>query len=347
VTALMTGAYAHTSLGNATAACAAARAGLSRPCEMSRLGWDPDEGAVPIVGHAVRTVTGFQGEARLLALALPALRSVFNGSQLEKNDLGLFLALPDLSARAEIAGARPPSQIDIVDRLINDCALTSRVVARRSFIADQIGFALALRAAIDELANGRVRACIVGAVDTHCDDVSLGMLEQQGRLKTANMPVGIQPGEAAAFVVLESPDRSSAQHAASLSNIMGVATREQPTSQPGTLMGEAPYSAITELTRATGPLPAGKTWFLLDRNGEPSRAHDWACCMVRLAGQMPPMPEWDLARNFGDTGAAASALATVSAARAFSRNHAPGRCAIVMSSTDRGACGAIRLESTR
>ena len=79
----ITGIGANTSLGGAVSACAAVRARLARPRELPRMAFDAEEGAVPVVGHPVPTVAGFQGEARLLSLAIPALRELVSSTGLD------------------------------------------------------------------------------------------------------------------------------------------------------------------------------------------------------------------------------------------------------------------------
>src|SRR6185436_14582460 len=91
---LVTSLGANTSLGNVVVACAAARAGLTRPASVDREVVDAEEGSVPLNGHPISTVAGFKSEARLLALALPALRDLLEGAGTTAlNRTGLFLAL--------------------------------------------------------------------------------------------------------------------------------------------------------------------------------------------------------------------------------------------------------------
>jgi 3-oxoacyl-[acyl-carrier-protein] synthase-1 len=345
--AAITAIGASTSLGASRAACAAARARLARPAPLPRLAFDSEEGPVPVTGHPVALVTGFQGDARLLSLALPALGEVARSMRLEPGAaLGLFVSLPDLETRARAAGSELPARLPLLDRMAADAGLPVAPDLRASYPAGQAGFALAVGSALQLLAQGRAAACIVGGVDTLCDDLAVDALAAQGRLKTGDNPVGLQPGEAAAFLVLEPPESIRRRKAPVLGQVTGCALAHDPRTGDDPPIGQGLAEALRQLA-AGGPLPPGETFFALDRNGESARANDWGCCQQRLTARMPgllPAPEWDLATCFGDTGAASGALAAQAAVVGFARGYAPGRCAVVVSASDGDRRAAVRIE---
>ncbi len=310
--------------------------------------FDPETGPVPVIGHPVPTVAGFQGEARLLSLALPALRELVRSAGLEAStEVALCVGLPDLEARTRVAGTPGLPKLGLLDRIAEGSELRTATQARRAFAAGHVGFALALGAALEFLTQGRIAACIVGGVDTLCDDFAIDALGTQERLKSEDNPVGLQPGEAAAFVLLETPDAAHRRKARALGNVVGISTAEDPRTKDDPPVGEGMASALRQLTVETGALPPGETWFLLDRNGEAVRANDWGHCQQRLTARMPgllPTPEWNLASSLGDTGAASGALAAVAAVRGFARAYAPGRSAVILSAADDRRRAAIRLE---
>ena len=165
-------------------------------------------------------------------------------------------------------------------------------------------------------------------------------LAAQERLKSDRNPVGLQPGEAAAFVLLESPEAARRRKARVLAHVAGVATAEDPRTKDDPPVGEGLALALGRLAAESGALPPGETWFLSDRNGEAVRANDWGYCQQRLTARMPgllPASEWTIATSLGDTGAASGALATAVVVRSFARAYAPGRCAVILSCGGRPA----------
>lgn len=346
--AAITGVGANTSLGGAVTACAAARARLARPALLERVLFDEEEGPAPVVGHPVPTVAGFQGEARLVSLALPALRELVLSAGLHGDaEVALCLALPDLEARAVAAGLPAPPRSRLVDRLVDLASLRVPLELRITFAKGPAGFGLAVGAALQIVAQRRAQACVVGGVDTLCDDASIDALEALDRLKTGENPVGLQPGEAAAFLLVESAEAARRRKARALAQLTGFAVAEEPPSKDGPAVGRGLTEALLQLAAATGGLPPGESWFVLDRNGEVTRANDWGFCQQRIMGRMPgllPAVEWDPATSFGDTGAAGGALAVQLAAHGFQRRHAPGSCAVVLASSDGGGRAAIRVD---
>ncbi len=303
---------------------------------------------MPVVGHPVPTVGGFQGEARLLSLAIPALRELVRFAGLDTSaEVALCVGLPDLEARGRAAGTAVPPNLHLLDRLVEYAGVRVAPHARQAIPAGHAGFALALGAALELLRQGRATACIAGGVDTLCDDLAVDALAAQERLKSDRNPVGLQPGEAATFVLLESPEAARRRKGVILAHVAGVATAEDPRTKDDPPVGEGLALALGRLAAESGVLPPGETWFLSDRNGEAVRANDWGYCQQRVTARMPgllPAPDWTIATSLGDTGAASGALATAVVVRSFARAYAPGRCAVILSAGDGRQRAAIRLE---
>ncbi len=343
--AAVTAMAANTSLGDTVTACAAVRARLSRPAPLDRQAFDDEEGPKPITGHPVPAVAGFQGEARLLSLALPAVKSLV--ASMPNEEVGLVLALPDVAARAKVAGVQAPRSIGLLNRLLGLTGLRTSPPLCQTFPSGHAGFAMALQAAMQLLAQGRVAACVVGGVDSLCDDLALDAFAAASRLKTGINPVGLQPGEAAAFLLIETPNSARRRNVPPLALLTGVTLAREPRGDDPPPVGEGLAQAVLQLAAATGPLPPRETFFVLDRNGEAIRASDWGYCQRRLVAKMPgllPAPEWDPAISFGDTGAASGALAAQLVTRGYARGYAPGRTAVLLSSSDGGGRAAIRIE---
>lgn len=349
--AVVTGISANTSLGDAVTTCAAVRARLARPLPLEAEAWTEEEGAIPVAGHPVATVAGFQGEARLLALALEPLSRLWQEAKLAASpEVALLLALPDLQRRAEAAKTTLPKSRSVLDRLAVLAGLPPSGAWRRTFALGHAGFATAVDAALKLLAQGSVQACIVGGVDSLCDQVAVDALAAAGQLKTDDNPVGLQPGEAAAFLLLERPETARQRGARVLGQAVGVGMASQPQAEKEPPLGQGLLAALQQLFAATGAASPGSAFFVLDRNGETVRANDWGYCLQRITGRIPgllPAAQWDPATCLGDTGAASGALGAQLAIRAFARGYAPGACGIVLSASDGGARTALRLEQAR
>jgi 3-oxoacyl-[acyl-carrier-protein] synthase-1 len=342
---VVTGMTANTSLGDTETACAAARACLARTHPLDQTIFDAVEGPIPIVGHPVAAVSGFQADARLLALALPALVELREANGLDaRESIDVCLAVPDLYARARTAGSSEPPLEKSIVRLGTMAGLG----AQGSFTTSLFNhFTKAVEEAQLRLTRGLARLCVVGAVDTLCDDLAIAALATQRRLGTPDHPVGVHPGEAAAFVILERAGTSERASTARLPVVRAASTRRNVRADERAATGEALAAAIAQLVEQSGPLPIRDTWFLLDRNGEEACARNWACGCVRLMTAMPgllPAPEWDPATAFGDTGIAGCALAFQMAIRAMARGYAPGRCAVVVGCAHETEQAAIRLD---
>jgi 3-oxoacyl-[acyl-carrier-protein] synthase-1 len=361
-----------TSLGDAVTACAAARAGISRPGDLNIPGWAPEEGEKPATGHAVPHLTGFQGGARLINLAWRALGDLLgrNDIRTSADQVGFFLCLPDLlerrisdeeddetddqepaekrAADRQQATQQEQERAALCDRVLSLAGLAIPPLNRRTIVAGRVGFAVALREALVALERRSLQACLVGAADTLVDQAALAWLAESGRLKGPETPAGLQPGEAGVFVLLEQPESIRRRNGSSQATLVGVATAqgedEAKLNRPP--RGSAILTAVSEVMGAAHGGPPRDLWWLSDQNGESDRALEWGDFLIRFSGRFPacgPAPHWYPAVSFGDTGAAAPAIATCIAARAFTRRYAPARAALVVSSSEGGLRGAIGM----
>lgn len=343
----VTALAANTSLGDAVTAAAAARAGLSRPSEIEGAVMTEMDGSTPLAGHVVSTVRGFEGFARLLALALPPLQALIEDGEVPlQEEVGLFLALPR-SAATETRTAGQTEAARLVERLVAATKLRVSANASRNFASGHAAFGMAVQAALASVARREVRICLLGAIDSLCDRRALVALETDGRLKTADTPVGLQPGEAATFLVAVGASDARKLERPPLARISGAGVAMEPRAEDAPPQGRGMLRALENLVQGTGPLVAGGTSFVLDCNGEAWRAADWGACQQRLTATMPGVVgavPWFPAASFGDAGAASAGLGAQMAIRAVVRQHLPGPCAVVLGSSDDGARSAIRIE---
>lgn len=327
--------------------CAALRAGTTRAREL-RYATVINEDGTPEhpVGHPVEAVQGFRGEARLLALARPVLnelsaRTGLRGAEPERT--GFYLALPPAPSSQEGAAQRTPSS-DFHAPLARLTAWTLRPELSFEVRQGHAGFSLLVERACLELMAGRLDRCIVGGVDSLLDGDTLQTLHAKRRLKSQDAPDGLQPGEAAAFVLLE-PLRAARRRGARVHGLVTAVGVVPPDgaprqSAPGVLLGRAVAEVVT-------PEASERVWFISDLNGEPGRALEWGHFLVRLASTHPALPDspaWYPATSLGDTGAASGAIGLCAAVRAFARGYAPAEAALVLSSSEGPARGALRVE---
>jgi 3-oxoacyl-[acyl-carrier-protein] synthase-1 len=330
---------------SAPATCAALRAGIPRMLEFE--GWtddgpDPDPvfvaGRVPLE-HLLGTVTqewpGHErwnlkipkphvliepDAARLLALAPPAAEEAWDQAGRPAGRAGIYLGLDEHDSATAIADA-------VGDRLGKTFDLVR---------ADKFGRAAGLAAlhrAARHLADGRVDVALVGAVDSRVRRDAIARQVERGTLHGEKNPMGIIPGEAAAFVVLQ-----AAGMARPLARLSGTAVAEEPTAgSDSPNQGEGLTLAVRK-ARSRGR--AFETWprIVCDLNGDRYRALEWSLTSVRALGGLPEGPasgpEWLPAEWMGDTGAASGLVGIVWAVAAMEKGYARAEQALVWGASD-------------
>jgi 3-oxoacyl-[acyl-carrier-protein] synthase-1 len=351
------------SLGDTVTACAAARAGMSAGQELGHfLVFDEDGVEEGAIGHPVLTAAGFQGAAKLLCLAWPALEDALQREDLRSFDherTGLYICLTDPKSRRPPTGGNgatpakpgPPFGDTSCARLMRLAAL-GIPPSNWTFIANgHAGVVRAILEASTKLKAGHWHRCFIGGVDSLLDNSTLQYLQDARRLKTASKPDGLQPGEAGAFVVLERFDFARRRRAEILAVVAGGSVTANEGHADGEDRGDGAADlakAVLRLLEAAGAPTAEELWLISDHNGEHRRASELGNLIVNLSGKVPDIaarPLWFPAASFGDTGAASGAIAICMAARSFARGYPNGPSALILSSSDRGARGALRIDS--
>ncbi|QSQ19023.1 hypothetical protein JY651_27140 [Pyxidicoccus parkwayensis] len=344
----ITGLGMRTSLGDdAIGSCAALRAGLSCAQELPQFTVLNEDGTPEHpTGHPVQEAQGFRGQARLLALGRSALNECITRSTLHtehRERLGLFLALPPVSGSPNPNHSESRKPI-LARQLARLARLPVREELLREFHAGHAGMALALEQATRELISERLDFCIVGGIDSLLEASTLQRLHDQRRLKSEDAPDGLQPGEAAAFVLLERL-KYAQRRGTSIQALLGgaVALRDEVDVSrrvPGVVLGRAVADLLESSQRPESH------WLISDINGEPGRAMEYGQCLTRLCAEHPGLrqaPLWYPATNLGDTGAASAVIAMCAAVRAFARDYAPAEAGLILSSSDGAERGAIRV----
>lgn len=356
--------------------CAAARAGIVRPEELSYYPVrSPEDGsAASAIGHPASLLAdGFEGDARLLCLAVGALADLegrFPRERWESKRVGVYVSVPDLnrsqkrlestpddiasgratSGRTALAGNLDAEQNRgrvLWESIVDRCDWPAAQWFRYSTTCGHAGVARALTRAWSELVANTIDIALVGGVDSLLDEDTLAWLEETNRLKTPSNAVGFQPGEAAAFLILEKTTAVVGPRD-QLARLSAVCLGEEPhtpfSDEPCTGSGLADLMCFNEALKSWRA--SGFCWIISDQNGEGYRANEWGNVVVRLAQRVGPSTQpllWYPAASFGDTGAASGAVAMCVASRAFARKYAPFSDVGIVSTGETSARSVIHL----
>jgi 3-oxoacyl-(acyl-carrier-protein) synthase len=357
------------SLGlDAAAACTAARAGLVQPRELDYEIYDDETHEnVKVFGHCVGPYTlGFSELGRWVRLGSLGLRNLLARSGLDPAELAripIYLNLPGgyylecakqrrAEARAGSAPApddhagpsfedlRPWYEAGVVKKTLAALDVPAPQAQGQVFFGDEAGAVPALAAAAAAIGAGRASQCIVGGVDSLVDPAWLPVCDELGLLKTRDRPAGFMPGEAAAFVLLETEARARKRGASILAEVGGFSLKrdERRRFSDTPPIGVALSEAILEsLGRARGAC----TTFYCNVNGDPVRAFDWGGAQTRIAPHVPTRKDVVPAMAFGSTRAASGLVAACMAARSFEAGYAKSESALVWVASDGGDKGSF------
>jgi 3-oxoacyl-[acyl-carrier-protein] synthase-1 len=342
------------SLGPATTACAAFRAGIVRPRpseQVSTFARGDHEPQPVFIREPLGTTFGFSGVGRLVALAMEALEDLGTRVPLETLDreAGVFLALPDFSNGVSREDATGRLGRQVLGRALAGLGLSWPQARWRFFNGGSAGFTLALEAARQELERRAFETCIVGGIDSLTEPEHLRYLLAEHRLKTADNPVGLVPGEAGALLVLRAREPRPASDNKPRVAITAVRLGHEPhhrgtDRRPDGRVLSTCVQEVLGTTRADG----AEVLFITDLNGEEARAWEWGCALVQLRSEgvvTGRAPFWVPATGFGDVGAAAGAVGACIANHAFLRRYSPAHRLVVVSQSDSGERAAFVLSS--
>lgn len=351
----------------------AARAGVIRARELPlRIGSLETGAPEPVIGHPLAWLTaGFEGKARLVRIAQAALldlaRSVpFNVWRSERT--GFYLSLPDpnrewtgtaLIADEQVRAAREAAAAEHVSHEtfegILDLAMrlnewtTSPLIRFVSNVGQAAG-PEAFAAAVRDLKSGRVRSAIVGSVDSLLDESTLVWLQVTERLKRDGVPTGLSPGEAGAFLLLETTEVAAARRATPMAEVVTVATGSEARSilsgEP--CLGDGLATTLRAVASEAGWQNRTPAWVVTDHNGEVPRAREWGYALVRLLPSYPGLEApimWYPAVSLGDTAGSSTLVAACLVTTAFRRRYAPSPTATIVATSDGPTRGAVVLRA--
>lgn len=304
---------------NAEQSAAAIAAGINRieehayyECTPEDPDWDEP---LPLYACAVPTLDPFaDGAERLLDLALPAFTEIVGKAKFKRRDLertGLMLALP--SPEVGIHALNLPAQF--VPALCQRAG-TSTFALWKTTQTGRTGVFTLLRSAITKLQAGDIDACIVGGVDSHLLEDRLTALDAAARLRSLRSVDGFIPGEAAAFVLLETADhaRARGQPILAILGSLGEGTEPEPLTSPKQSTGQGLTQALTQaLSHAPNPATV-----YASLNGESYFAFEWGVTLARLHESLQTAQDLvHPADSVGEIGAASGALLLVCASAAL------------------------------
>jgi hypothetical protein len=327
---------------------------------------DPDSGEMePAVGHAgVGLTDGFSGLGRLVRLGLAGLQDLIAYSGLgEWERTGVFVNLSSgflmtewdraervaLEAEGEEAEGPLPYEMPRRNQVYETWLLPTilklaevSIESENQFVSfgDQAGFVRVIDAAIGALQAGRFDRCIIGGVDSYLEVDSLSAAYALGLLKTPSMAAGFIPGEHAAFVLLEREEMARRRKGRIEAVIEAPAERSEPhhrfSGEPA--VGVALAGAVADTLKMLGDGGQDIGLLIGNLNGDPYRAYDWGCALVRLRANFPwiDLPSWYPALPFGEIGAASGPAAIGLAVRGFARGYAGTGQVLVWLSSDDG-----------
>lgn len=346
--------------------CATARAGMTRPSSFDAYSVrnEAEAEAETLTVHAVHSLThGFSGTTRWMRMVEAAMRDLveqFPDRPWLTAQTSFLVSLPSwvrpCTGAALIASDATRASFEEENKEIesgNDLNIARELVAKAAalsgwgdcpkvsevFVSGTTGTAEAIGQARTHLLNGSAELVVVVAVDSWIDTTLAHWLEITGRLKTPDTPVGMQPGEACAMILLEHGRRSQQRRAAVLGHVAAVefAQDERFLLTGKVPTGRVPASLLDTLRLLAEWSDTKRPWILHDHNGETYRATEWANTLYHLSQRGNFYREctvWFPALAFGDTGAASGAVALCMALRAFARGYAPNSSAAIVSSSD-------------
>lgn len=274
------------------------------------------------------------GAERLARLAVPAAREAWANAVLgghQGDGIGLYLGLGE----AEDAGP-------VVDAVVGAVGMRlSPVVVKPEGRAAGL---IALESAVRDLSAGRIRGAIVGGVDSLIRAPVLEQLESEGRLQSGTNPHGVIPGEAAAFLFVESVQQARGRGASVVARIVGSSIAEEPTADTDEPNQAAGLTKALQGACRNRPELKVMPLVVCDLNGDRYRGMEWGLSATRAFSRFHETREiWHPADNIGDSGAASGPLSAVWACSAFQKGYAGRDHAIVWGASDGKPRSALLL----
>jgi 3-oxoacyl-[acyl-carrier-protein] synthase-1 len=168
-------------------------------------------------------------------------------------------------------------------------------------------------------------------------------LAGQGRLKSPEQPAGLEPGEAAAALLLETPAAARQRQAPTKAVVRGIAVgREAGDFVAGGRQHGVEQARLLEQV-STQQAPFGGH-LIADLNGEDWRAYELGTALARLSGRW--QPDYRMLtplQSTGDTGTACGGVAACLAVHGFEREWNARGATILVGASEDGEVAAACL----
>lgn len=198
--------------------------------------------------------------------------------------------------------------------------------------------------------NQVARVVIVGA-DSYLDGFSLEWLARHGRLKSAERPTGVMPGQSGACLLVESGLMARRRNAPSGGSIAAVAVKTPPEGGLRNVagLGRLLAEAVSEVLVAGGAKRPFRGEVVLDLNGEEWKARMWGHAQVLLTQQVDfsgcriLLP----CESLGEVGAASGLLAVGLVVSGFLEPGASHEESLVCSISDSGQVAVVLMRGEK
>jgi 3-oxoacyl-[acyl-carrier-protein] synthase-1 len=318
---------------NASAACAALRAGINQFRELPY----HDNEDQPIVGAAVPGLAhDLKRGQRLVELLAGAIVDCVRDVTASWQRVPLLVAL----AEPNRPGNDPHGASAILETVQDKVGIHFHPQLSRVFLQGHTAGFSALRVARELTQDPDVPGCLVCGVDSYINASSLLWLHDNWRLKTEENSDGVIPGEAAASVYVQRRP-PQAQPSVAVAG-MGFAFEEAGVLTGEPLRGKALAEAARQALAEAGLQMHEVDFRLSDVTGE---SYGFREQSLAVAGVMrivrQDLPLWHCADSIGDTGAAAGLCQLVVAFHAFHKRYSPGTKSICFTSGVQGDRAAV------
>jgi 3-oxoacyl-[acyl-carrier-protein] synthase-1 len=315
-------------VGLSTAAsCAAIRAAIDNFQETRFI----DRAGEWILGCEVDMQAGWRGRAKLIKMAAAAIREALQACQPEEtSEIPLLLCLPEQARPGRVINDDNQLFLDLQNDLQMEFHKRSRVIA-----SGHVSVALALRHANNLINQEGVRRVLIAATDSMLVTSSLAYWEQQERLLTSQNSNGFIPGEAAAALLIESPNYAKGSFLSCQGLGFGVEAATVESGEPMKADGLA--TAIKESVSDAGIEMSDLDFRITDLSGEQYYFKEASLALARtLKNPKPEFDIWHPADCVGEVGAALGAIMLAVIKTACEKDYSKGNKILAHMGNDDG-----------